>query len=94
MNKSILNWGDKNLDKRIDEKDFIDRKTLEGRVYHLMVQGMMLPTPEERHHAAMHIVIEVANGMYAACPGCGKRCEDTRCQSCKYKQQGILGNLQ
>lgn len=79
--------------KSVDDVDFLNKEKLIGRVYHHLILSMQSQTVEERHQWALRIMIEVVNDCFPACPSCGTKCNDTTCQSCKYKQKGILGNV-
>ena len=90
---SSINFINDSWHKEFDDRDFYDKKKLVGRIYNLMVQGMMAPTADLRHEFAITILTEVANGMSPCCTSCGKRLHNIKCKDCKMKSQGILGSL-
>lgn len=90
---SSINFINESWEKRFDDKDFLDKKKLVGRVYHLMLQGAIAQTADDRHDIAVSIVAEVANSMFPCCTKCGKAMRNIVCRDCKIKDQGILGTI-
>lgn len=86
-----INFLEESWDKQYDDKDFLNRSKLVGQVYHMMINGALLPSVEERHMAAMELVATVANAMYACCSNCGKKLDKPTCKDCNIKKNGLLG---